>query len=228
MGKKLVPKKYTQYLVGSPSFPAFECTDGTARQETGPTKSFGFRDDLRKATPLIHWAETRVFARQAAGWKAFSYPWDDAQTTATANHGGAVVPLSWTEETGAPVATGYLVPNGNQCIECHSSHDVAANTDTTTPIGPKARYLNRAFQYATGDDNQLAHWTALGLLSGAPADPAQAPKLAVWNDPSSGSVEQRARAYLEAALAAAGRRRAAGHAHARGAARADACSAANG
>lgn len=161
------------------------------------TKSFGFRDDLRKASPLIHWVETRVFVRQAAGWKAVSYSWDDAQATATVNYGGAVVPLSWTDESGAAVSTGYLVPNGNQCIECHSLHDAAANTDTTTPIGPKARNLNKLFHYPAGDENQLAHWTALGLLTGAPADLSLAPRLAVWNDPSTGSLEGRARAYLE-------------------------------
>ena len=155
------------------------------------TKSFGFRDDLRKAAPAIKWIETRVFVRQAAGWKAVSYQWDDAQRTAAVAYGGATVPVSWLDESGAQVSTGYLIPNGNQCTECHSAREVPQ------PIGPKARNLNKPFHYATGDENQLAHWSAAGLLTGAPADAGTAPKLAVWNDPSTGTAEARARAYLE-------------------------------
>ena len=34
------------------------------------------------------------------------------------------------------------------------------------PIGPKARHLNRDFAYADGKENQLAHWTRLGVLAG--------------------------------------------------------------
>ena len=37
----------------------------------------------------------------------------------------------------------------------------------------------------------------MGLLSGAPP-PAQAPKLAVWDDPTTGDTATRARAYLQA------------------------------
>jgi uncharacterized repeat protein (TIGR03806 family) len=154
------------------------------------TKSFGFRDDLRKASPAVHWVETRVYAHQTAGWKGVSYKWNDAQTQALINAGGGLQPQSWIDESGNPASAQYLVPNGNQCIECHSAMDKA------TPIGPKARNLNKTFHYPSGDENQLAHWTAAGLLTGAP-DPAQAPKLPVWNDPASGSVERRARAYLE-------------------------------
>ena len=155
------------------------------------TKSFGFRDDLRKAAPSVKWIETRVFVRQAAGWKAVAYQWDDAQAAATIAYGGGLIPVSWTDETGASVSTGYLIPNGNQCLQCHSAREVPR------PIGPNARNLNRVFHYLAGDENQLAHWTAAGLLTGAPADVAQAPKLAVWNDAQSGSVAVRARAYLE-------------------------------
>jgi uncharacterized repeat protein (TIGR03806 family) len=64
------------------------------------------------------------------------------------------------------------------------------------PIGPKARHLNRDFSYAEGSENQLEHWTRTHALIGAPA-PAQAPRLPVWNDPESGTLEARARAWLE-------------------------------
>ena len=64
------------------------------------------------------------------------------------------------------------------------------------PIGPKARHLNRDFAYADGSENQLAHWTRNQALVGAP-DPNEAPRLAVWNDPPTGTLDERARAWLE-------------------------------
>ncbi len=64
------------------------------------------------------------------------------------------------------------------------------------PIGPKARNLNKDFTYADGTANQLAYWTKAGYLQGAPA-PEQSPKAAVWNDPTSGALDARARAYLD-------------------------------
>jgi len=162
------------------------------------TKSFGFRDDLRKPAPAVKWVETRVFVRQAAGWKGVSYAWNDAQTSAAVNYGGGTVPVSWIDESGSTVSTDYLVPNGNQCTVCHSRRDPVSDTDVTTLIGPKARNLNRGHLYEAGEENQLAHLAAAGMLTGAPANPAaQAPRLPVWDDPSTGTTDERARAYLE-------------------------------
>jgi uncharacterized repeat protein (TIGR03806 family) len=160
------------------------------------TKSFGFRDDLRKSAPSIKWIETRVFVKQDAGWKGVSYAWNDAQTAATANYGGGAVPVSWTDEAGAKVDLDYVVPNGNQCTICHSKRDAVTNTDVTTLIGPKIRNLNRDHAYASGSENQLAYWVSVGMLTGAPADLGTAPKLASWTD-TSATVAQRARAYLD-------------------------------
>ena len=156
------------------------------------TKSFGFPDDMRKAQPIITWVETRVVWKTAGIWQGMSYTWDAAQKVATANPGGEVLSLSWIDGTGQTVTTdGYLVPSVNQCVECHQVSNVFE------PIGPKARNLNGNFTYPDGStQNQLAYWTSKGLLSGAP-DPSAAPKLAVWNDPSTGTLDDRARAYLE-------------------------------
>ena len=60
---------------------------------------------------------------------------------------------------------------------------------------PKARHLNRDFAYADGTANQLARWTQVGYLTGAPA-PAAAPRNADWLD-SSQPLDARARAYLD-------------------------------
>ncbi|MGH9675719.1 MAG: SO2930 family diheme c-type cytochrome, partial [Candidatus Acidiferrum sp.] len=64
------------------------------------------------------------------------------------------------------------------------------------PIGLTARSLNRSFDYGQGPENQLRHWTSAGILTGAPG-PDQAPRMAVWNNPATGTLDQRARAWLE-------------------------------
>jgi len=109
--------------------------------------------------------------------------------------GGRVVPVSFVDAQGNAQSFDYLVPSRNQCLQCH--HVVEdGGAQVMQPIGPKARNLNRDLAYADGTTNQLAYWTKVGYLKGAPpAD--QTPKAAVWNDPASGSLEARARAYLD-------------------------------
>lgn len=155
-------------------------------------KSFGFPDDARKAQPVMHWLETRLLVRVADGWKAYGYLWDDAQTTATYNPGGRALRVSWIDGAGTKNEHGYLQPTQAQCQQCHGANG------NVVPIGPKARNLNRDFAYADGvTENQLARWSAAGILAGAPADAKTAPRLATWNDAAHYTVEARARAYLE-------------------------------
>ena len=83
------------------------------------------------------------------------------------------------------------MPNLNQCKGCHS-WDGAMR-----PIGPSARQLNGNLDYGDGATNQLQHWNAAGLLLNMPEDHADIPRIAVWNDPSTGSLDDRARAWLD-------------------------------
>jgi uncharacterized repeat protein (TIGR03806 family) len=166
---------------------AFSFPDGTLL-----IKSFGFRDDLRKAQPAVTWVETRLLIKSAAGWRGVTYLWDAAQTEATLDEAGEVRDISFVDAAGATQIAHYLVPSAAQCTQCHSNSGVMA------PIGTKARNLNRSFTYPDGTaQNQLTHWTSAGILAGAPADPAQVPALPVWNDAAHYSVDARARAYLE-------------------------------
>ncbi len=145
-------------------------------------KRFGFRDDLRKPQPLVRWIETRLLVRQDDGlWHGYAYVWDAAQKGAALSQGGEVQSISWLDETGATVTANYLVPSATQCRECHDASGV------TLPLGPKARNLNK------GD--QLARLSSAGLLSGLPS--SGVPRMPVWNDPATGSLDERARAYLE-------------------------------
>jgi uncharacterized repeat protein (TIGR03806 family) len=136
--------------------------------------------------------ETRVLVRRSNGWEAFPYVWNAAQTEADLARTGDVLPLQLVSDDGAHEAFNYVVPNENQCAGCHV---VDLNTKAIAPIGPKARHLNRDYDYAAGAENQLVHWTKLGLLSGAP-DAASAPKNADWRDVKQ-PIEARARAYLD-------------------------------
>ncbi len=129
--------------------------------------------------------ETRLLVHGANGWVGLPYVWNDAQTDATLQIAPDPVSVHYRGLT-----IDYVIPNTNQCKECHDKSKV------TGPIGPKARNLNKDFAYAEGRANQLAYWTLIGYLKGAP-DPAQAARAPVWDDAASGSLDARARAYLD-------------------------------
>lgn len=134
--------------------------------------------------------ETRLLVRATEGWVTLPYVWNAAQTDAFLEVAADPVTVHWNHPSGKHYDIDYVIPNTNQCKGCHDSAKVV------TPIGPKARNLNKDFRYPEGRFNQLVYWTRAGYLKGAPP-PEQAPKLAVWDDPASGSLDARARAYLE-------------------------------
>jgi uncharacterized repeat protein (TIGR03806 family) len=155
------------------------------------TKSFGWPADFRVPGAPVKWLETRVYVHTKTGWKGSAYVWDDAQHDARVSAGGEIDDVSFIDTTGKNLTAHYLVPSQSECSKCH------ANDGSPTPLGPRADQVNRDFAYTTGTENELAHWTKLGLVKGAPS-PAQAPVMPVWNDPTTGTTDARARAYLQA------------------------------
>jgi len=153
-------------------------------------KTFAYPVDARDEKLGRKLLETRILKREADGWVGLPYIWNDEQTEATLEVAGDLRDVSWIDEHGETRTNNYIIPNANQCKGCHKQGD------DIQPIGPKARHLNKDFAYAEGTENQLAHWAKVGALKGAP-EPDQAPRLAVWNDPNSGSLDERARAWLE-------------------------------
>lgn len=123
--------------------------------------------------------ETRLLLHRASGWVAVPYVWNAAGTDAELKRAGMRLPVTFTDPSGQARQISYSVPNQNQCKDCH------ALSGAITPIGPKARNLN--------DGRQLRALAAAGLLDRAPAD---APRLARWDDPRA-PLDARARAYLE-------------------------------
>ena len=164
---------------------AFEFPVGTVI-----AKTFAYPRDARDPSKGRRLIETRILEREPDGWVGLPYVWNAAQTEATLDVAGDTVDVSWIHTDGRARTNNYIIPNVNQCKGCHKSGEVM------TPIGPKARHLNRDFAYREGTENQLAHWSRLGALAGAPP-PDRAPRLAAWDDPKSGTLDARARAWLE-------------------------------
>jgi uncharacterized repeat protein (TIGR03806 family) len=153
-------------------------------------KTFAYLNHLSDPSQGRRLVETRLLIHRPEGWIGLPYVWNDEQTEASLQIVGATRQVRWIHSDGRERTLGYLVPNVNQCLACHENNKVMR------PIGPKARHLNKIFAYAGAGENQLTHWTKAGSLLDAPP-PDRAPRLPVWNDPSSGTVEQRARAWLE-------------------------------
>ena len=164
---------------------AFEFPIGTVI-----AKTFAYARDVRDPSKGRRLIETRILKRDIDGWVALPYVWNAAQTEATLDVAGDTVDVSWTHADGRARTNNYIIPNVNQCKGCHKSGEIM------TPIGPRARHLNRDFAYREGRENQLAHWSRLGALEGAPV-PDRAPRLAAWDDPESGPLDDRACAWLE-------------------------------
>ena len=153
-------------------------------------KTFGYLNDIRDESLGRQLIETRLLIHGEKGWTAWAYVYDETEEDAILKVAGARREMSWIHYDGNERSINYIVPNINQCKGCHIYEENMA------PLGPKAWNLNRDYEYDHGSANQIDHWKAIGYLDGAPASEEVA-ALPVWNDESTGSLHQRARAYLE-------------------------------
>ncbi len=154
-------------------------------------KTFACPDDARAPDQGQRLLETRVLWHEATGWVGLPYIWNAAQTEAELKVAGRTMDVSWVHYDGQTRTSNYLIPNSNQCKGCHETRN-----KTMLPIGPKARNLNRDYAFAEGVENQLAHWSRRGALVDCPPA-ATAPRAAVWDNPDSGTLDDRARAWLD-------------------------------
>jgi uncharacterized repeat protein (TIGR03806 family) len=153
-------------------------------------KTFAMLHDHRNPAKGQKLLETRLLVRKPAGWVGLPYIWDDDATEANLEGIGGKRDVSWLHSDGRERKLSYLIPSKNQCMSCHENQRVML------PIGPRARHLNKDYAYADGKENQLVRWQKAGILDGAPP-PDKAPRLRVWNNPKGGTIDERARAYLE-------------------------------
>ena len=130
--------------------------------------------------------ETRLLINTNAGWKAISYVWNAEQTDAKRAIAGATIPTSFIDSSGEIVDVRYRAPNQNQCKECHQVNKVM------TPIGPKARNMNKVLDYRSGEMNQLLYWAALGWIDSK----LDSNSISSYTDVNA-SLDDRARAYLD-------------------------------
>jgi uncharacterized repeat protein (TIGR03806 family) len=164
--------------------------DGRSVARTPPSQSVlqGETLDLSK----VRLIETRLLVHRQEGWVALPYVWNVEQTAATLKRAGDIVELELVGTDGAREALSYQVPDQNQCGGCHITDN---RSRKLLPIGPKARHLNRDFDYVDGRENQLAHLARIGYLQGVPAR-GDLPRIADAGNPDA-PLEARARAYLD-------------------------------
>ena len=154
-------------------------------------KTFAYPVDVRKPELGQRLLETRILRHEAEGWVGLPYVWNAEQTEATLDVAGSTIDVSWIHTDGSERKNNYIIPNANQCKGCHKQGE------TMTPDRPQGPALESRFRLRrTARENQLAHWTRTGALTGAPT-PDAAPRLAVWDDPHSGTLDARSRAWLE-------------------------------
>jgi uncharacterized repeat protein (TIGR03806 family) len=151
-------------------------------------KNFYFPVDFRNPSKGRKILETRLLVHEESGWQAYPYIWNEDQTDAFYDPAGETRTITYTNLSGKKVSTPYAIPNKNQCKGCH------INNNKLLPIGVSARQLNRNYQFETGEANQLQN-----LLDHQKLDtlPSEIPRLAVWNKPETGTLNDRARAYLD-------------------------------
>jgi len=157
------------------------------------SKTFSFQDP-DGGMDLV--AETRLLIHRSDGWEGLPFIWNHQTGRAElAIAGGVIQDVAVRDPSGTTHVFDYPVPDMAQCGTCHFG---ATGDD---PIGPKARLLNRPFG---GAANQLVQYVAEGILvDGAydalPASPTPAAfdRIPVFDDPADGTLEQRAKGYLE-------------------------------
>ena len=152
-------------------------------------KTFSFQADLRIAGSRQDIIETRLLLRRKDGWKALPYTWNPSKADAVLTLTGGTQNVSWVDINGEAQSTDYIIPNSNNCANCHGE-------DELIPIGPKARSLNKNYAYDSGIANQLTYWTDLGILAGVPGDLTAIDTVPLWGD-TSASLNDLARGYLD-------------------------------
>jgi uncharacterized repeat protein (TIGR03806 family) len=150
-------------------------------------KTFYYPVDERNPDMGKNLLETRLLLRKADGWEAVSYAWNEEQNEAFKKIAGKTINVSWTDFMGEVRDVRYRVPNVNQCKECHAADD------KITPIGPKARNINKEHDFNEGEFNQLVYWMNRDIIDDYPLDLISPVD---WTDETQ-NINDRVRSYLD-------------------------------
>ena len=134
--------------------------------------------------------ETRIEVLKESGWYGFSYQWDDQQRDAALALGGGVQDVEWTQQDGQRRSNLHEIPNANQCLSCHG------HGGRFVPLGLTAANLNRVINTPKGPANQFDDWRQRGFVADLP-EHTSIPRMPRSDDPQSGSLAERARAWLD-------------------------------
>ncbi|MEO2047841.1 MAG: SO2930 family diheme c-type cytochrome, partial [Pirellulales bacterium] len=156
---------------------------------TAIAKTFAYPIDMTDPAQGERLLETRIEFLRDGNWYGFSYLWNDEQTEAMLTLGGKEIKVSWIHRDGRNRTNRYEIPNANQCLDCHSRNK------RYVPIGTTASNMNREFKFGEGSKNQLDSMAAKKLLVGLPKID-QRPVLPQYDNPDSGKLAPRARAWL--------------------------------
>ena len=155
-------------------------------------KVFGFEfmagdPDSRRAV------ETRFMVRNGGRWDYYTYQWNDEGSEADLLDAAKTIEYT-IEGSGGPEVVKYLFPSRVDCTYCHFE-------GVSEVLGPKTSQLNRNHDYDGLVANQLAAMAEIDLLSKVFGDdeiePSTEPRMANPQQ-GEGSLEDRARAYLDA------------------------------
>ena len=150
-------------------------------------KTFYYPVDERNPEMGKNLLETRLLLKKEDGWEAVSYAWNEEQNEAFKKIAGKTINVSWTDFMGEVRDVRYRVPNVNQCKECHAAED------KITPIGPKARNINKEHDFNEGEFNQLVYWMNRDIIDDYPLDLISPVD---WTDETQ-NINDRVRSYLD-------------------------------
>lgn len=153
-------------------------------------KNFYYPKDFNSPYGEKKLIETRLLLRQKNNWIPLNYIWNHEQKDAFLNYTGKTTTVTWIDYKGDFQQLSYHVPNNNQCKNCHlNGKEIAA-------IGPTAAQLNKRFKPLSETLTQLQFLAQNHHLAGWPQN-EKIPRFSVWNDPSTGSLKERAKTYLD-------------------------------
>ena len=152
-------------------------------------KTFYYPSDFRFPNKNWQFIETRLLVHTPDGWTGYPYVWNVEQTDAFLKIAGARQNVSWIDDQGKNQTVNYLVPNFNQCRNCHVINK------TFQPIGPKPRLLNCENVYHNIHQNQLERLNDLNLVNDMP--PVDSILITAEWDDEKYSLNDKARAYLD-------------------------------
>lgn len=127
--------------------------------------------------------ETRVMVQRTDGWRGFTYRWrvDGRDADLVPENG----------DTATVAGQAWSFPSRAQCLQCHTAPSRA--------LGLITRQFNGNHTYATTgrSDNQLRTLNHIGIFSSDIGTAGQYSTMPNPADPNSGTIEARARAWLD-------------------------------